>query len=666
MVPPRAGGSGSTGITSVLLWRRIPATSAHAITPAPLIVSAEMGALLVLVLAWLGAAPPDWNPHLDPAGLREHLDRAVPAALAASGAPGAVVTVVEGPRVLVAEGWGLADVDEGRPMDADTVVRIASLSKTFTASAVAQLEAEGALDIDADVQRYLSGVRIPARHSQPVTVRRLLSHTAGFINYNSGRITADLADDHPAGEDLAAFLLGSMPPQIYAPGRGVLYCNHGNALAGLVVEAIAEVPFQVHVRETIFDPLGMASSGYAPGERTASLATSYVPGDDGLVVQPYWHFHTVPASGVMTTARDMAPYLIMHLQGGTYEGRTVLAPAAFERMRTPVAAIHPALPSYHYAFAFGQTAGHATRSHGGSVPAFLSKMVLFDELGVGVFVAQNAFGDSIADEIIESIAHRFLPPPPPSETIVPEGDGHPPDGSAWFGTYAPLTKHDTAAFTRPRARLLEPGIVVHVDDAGFLTVDGDRFVYTGDNVFRRERRDHEAEAVVFVEHDDGSTWIHRGLVSGYLRPGHASPWLHLPLWGLCALVLVGASFAPLAWMRVPRPHRWRLLATAYASRLVVAGVAVPQLYAAWVDHGQPVYLHPLRFGIPGWVTVVHALVWPGAAALAILAVLGSVRAETRLETPRLRRVGLWAAAAGLCVIALRIYWHVPSPGLLPP
>lgn len=620
-----------------------------------------MGMLAMSVTLALVAGQ-DAHAPIDAARLREHLDRAVPAALATTGAPGAVVAVVQGDRVLVADGWGLADIDSGREMSGDTVVRIASLSKTFTATCVAKLEAEGRLDLDAPIDEVLVSARVPDRFATPVTLRHLLGHTAGFINDNAGRVSEEAP---PA--DLGAYMRASMPPQLYPPGVAVLYANHGNALAGLAVEDVAGMPFEAYVRAEILGPLGMDHSGYALDERTeAALATSYVARDGVLSAHPYWHFKTVPASSLMTSAEDMARYMIMHLQGGVFEGRQILPPAAAARMREPVSVVHPALPTYHYAFAFGTTAGHRTRSHGGSVPAFLSRVVLFDELGVGVFVAQNAFGDSIADAIVDGIATELLPPAEVAP-IEREGDGRaPPEIERLAGAFVPLTGRETSAFTRPLVQLLEPPIVVAIDDDGFLTVDGDRFEHGGELVFRRAREGKAPEVLAFVTAEDGTAWVHRGLQSAFARPWHAARWLHAALWLACVFVLVPGAVAPLFWSRVAPRHRWRLIPTAYGARLVLAGVIVPAAWSAWLDRGQPDYLRPLRFGIPGWVTVVDALPWVGAAVLGALWLSITLRRSTRTEIPRLRAATLAIACASIVVLGLRLYWRVPGPGLEPP
>ncbi|MCA9653977.1 MAG: beta-lactamase family protein [Myxococcales bacterium] len=599
-----------------------------------------MSALVISLALLLHAAPP-----IDPEALREQLDELVPARLQATGIPGVVVSVVQDDRVLLVGGWGWADLERGEAMDGErTVVRVASISKTFTATAIAQLEAEGRLSIDDPVNEHLPAVALPERFEPPVTLRHLLSHTAGIINNNVGRVSRT-----PPSDGLAAFLGETMPPQVRPPGRVVLYSNHGNALAGLVVEQVGGTLFAEHVERSLLEPLGMDHSSFElRPELEDALATGYVVDEHGRrVPYEYLYFRTVPASTLHTTAADMARFMIMHLEGGRFEGRTVLHPEAHRRMRRTQAVIHPALPSYHYAFLHGTTAGHRSRSHGGSVPAFLSRVVLLDEAGVGIFVAQNGLGPSLHAELVDAIVERFLPPAALRQ-VVAAGDGRPEDPEALVGRFDHASKHDTPAFTRGLARLLEPPLRVELDDEGFLRVDGERFVRTGDRVFERVREAKEPEVVVFVADADGVVrWVHRGASSAERMPWHRARWIEGGLLGAVLLVLgVGA----LGGRRRPR------LVT-LAARLALVGSVVPLLYAAWVDAGQEAYLRPLRFGMPGWLPVLRMAVPLGAG-------LGWVAAWRERGASHRLRVALLVAVAATALPLWELSWRPPEPGLV--
>lgn len=597
---------------------------------------------MLLWTAWLPlsllAMPP-----VDAAQLRAHLDEHVPQQMEESGVPGVVVSVVQGDRVLLAKGWGQADRERDIPMDGQrTVVRVASISKTFTATLVAQLEDEGRLDVDAPVDEYLQGIALPERYDSPATLRHLLSHSSGLINNNVGRVSRQAPT-----QSLADFLTETMPPAVRPPGVAIVYSNHGNALAGLAVEQVTGVPFAEYAEQALLAPLRMESSSFVLGpEIESALAVSYVPDGDELHPQEYLHFKTVPASALHTTAADMAHYMIMHLRQGRFEGTQVLSADAVQRMIEPVPALDPALPTYHYAFAHVRASGHPTRSHGGSVPAFLSRLVLFDEHEFGVFVCQNSLGKSIGPEIVESIAEHFLPAPTLPK-VMPAGDGRPEDPDAVAGHYRRVSKSDTPAFTRGLALLLEKASHVTTDADGFLTIDGERFLRTGPGVFQRERDGKAPEAVVFVTDESGrAQWLHRGLSSAERRAWHASPWVQLPALAFAWLILLLATLRRQGLVRA-------------AAGLALAGVTLPFLYVAWIDAGQVAYLRPLRFGMPGWLEAVRALLPAGA-------VLAWIVTGRRPGKGGSRSAAIAVALASTGLIAWFWLWSAPLPGLLRP
>ena len=593
-------------------------------------------------LLWVAFAGP--GDSIDGRRLAEDVDRVVGGHIASTGVPGVVVAVTEGERIVLLRGWGVANVETGEAMDPKTtLVRIASLSKTFTATAVAQLEDAGRLDIDGDVDHYLARVSTAGRFDEPITVRHLLAHTSGFINYNSGRVTREA----PRPEDFETFIARTMPPRMHPPGTATLYTNHGNALAGLVVQDVAGVPFAQYVHDAILAPLGMEQTYYYLDAHQPGLAQSYEVDDDGKVTPwPYEYFKTIPASAVHTTAADMTAYLMLHAGTGRVGGAQVLSAAAMERMRTPYPTVHPALPQYHYAFAPVTFEGHRGRAHGGSVPAFLSRMVVFDDAGVGVFVAQNAFGPNVAQDVIEAVAGAL--PKMSAQRVQAAGDGRPSDGLALAGDYRVLDKHETAAFTRPFAVLVQDPMRVRIDDDGFVEADGKRYLRTGQRVFQAEREDGGLDTLVFVEGEDGAiAWVHENRRSAYRPAWHARRELQLFAWlvalGLLAFGLFGARRPHL-----PQGRLWTALAIA-----AIVGAAGPHLCALVMDRGQPVYTHPMRLGIPAWIEILRWV--PRGAALLGIALL--VRPTMR------HRPGLLITLGAALWVALEAYWRTPPPGL---
>lgn len=614
-------------------------------------------AWLVFVMAPAAATPTE--APIDAEALAATLDRLVPEKLRETGAPGVLVTVVQDDRVVLARGYGLADVARAIPMDAErTLFRAASISKTVTATAVAQLEAQGRVSLDAPVDVALDGWRVPPRFDTPVTLRHLLSHTGGFINHNIGR-----ASPTPIADRFAAFMAETMAPQVYPPGRVVLYSNHGNALAGLAVEQVTGVPFARYVRDRLFEPLRMHDSTFALDPALADrVATGYLMDDgDPRPAEPL-HVRTVPASGLVTTAHDLGRFMILLLSDGEVDHRRVIDAEALARMRTPDAGLHPALPAFHYAFAHTTVAGHPARRHGGSVPGYLSRMVLFDRHGVGIFVGHNAFGLGLRDELVDAIAEQVLPAPPPPPAVVPAGDGRPVDAAEIRGTYQPASIADTPGPSRALVQLgLDPW-VVDQDDEGYLTLNGERFVRSGELLFQRAQEAGPPEALVFVRDGSGEVrWAHRGQSSAQRRSPLASPWVQWPIIGVALLVLALAASlgrGPIGGPAASRAERGLVIA---AAGLALLGVVGPLVAIAWIDQGQPPLMRPLRFGPPWWWWPLRSTTGLGAALA-----LGAMIVRARDPGPRRFAGGApWVLGALTGLVLLQWAWSTAAAGLWP-
>ncbi len=595
---------------------------------------------------------------IDAAALETELDRVVPQRLEQTGAPGVLVAVVQDGRVVLVQGWGMADVEREVPMDPErTLFRVASISKLFTATAIAQLEDQGRIDLDAPVDDALGGPRLRATFEEPVTLRHLLSHTSGVLNHNIGRVS-----DSPPNQSFAEFMLETMSPRVQPPGRIVLYSNHGNALAGLVIERVSGEPFEAYMEAHVLRPLGMHDSTFEyEVDEPARLATGYwIEGGVPRPVAPLY-VKTVPASGLKTTAAELARFMLLHLSHGDVGESSVLSAAALDRMRTRPDGLHPALPVFHYGFSHTWVAGHPARRHGGSVPGYLSRMVLFDDHGIGIFVAHNAFGLGLRDELVGVIAQQVLPPAPEPPPVVIAGDGRPPDTEALVGAYRRASLEDTPGRNRMVTMLSQAPLVVDVDPDGFLTVEGDRFVRTGALAYQRAREGKRPETVVFVRDEAGTVrWIHRGSRSAWRRPWTTARTLQLPLLGLSGLVLL---FVALGGPGLRYPKGKRRLAT-LSAWLVLLGSVLPLLYIAWVDQGQPVLMRPLRFGRPWWFVLLRGGVLLGGA----LAVVSAIRRQRAQPRPplSLRMLG-WATVVSVGVVLLvELSWSTPAPGLLPP
>jgi CubicO group peptidase (beta-lactamase class C family) len=189
--------------------------------------------------------------------------------------PGATVAVVQDGQLLFAKGYGYANLERRTPVVADqTLFRVGSVSKLFTWTAVLQLVEQGKLDLEADVNTYLTEFQIPATYPRPITLAHLLTHTAGFEDRQIGITVASADKLVPLG----SYLADAMPARVFAPGTVTAYSNYGNTLAGYIVERVASQPFAQYIEQHIFAPLDMRHSTFAqqlPPDQAAQLAVSY-------------------------------------------------------------------------------------------------------------------------------------------------------------------------------------------------------------------------------------------------------------------------------------------------------------------------------------------------------------------------------------------------------
>ena len=230
--------------------------------------------------------------------------------------PGASVSVVREQTLAWTAGFGFADLETGRRPDADTVYRVASISKTFTAPAVVQLRDRGRLTLDDPLVRHLpefGAVRVHHGRVEDVTLRRLLSHRSGLVS--EGPFAYWDTRQFPELDEVLAAL--PRTEVVLAPDAGAKYSNLAFALLGEVVARLSGEPFPDYVRRHLFAPLGMDSSSFRPDEALlARMAVGYEPHPFEDRPQPAGHTPArglAAAAGLYTTAADLARWLGLQL-----------------------------------------------------------------------------------------------------------------------------------------------------------------------------------------------------------------------------------------------------------------------------------------------------------------------------------------------------------------
>ncbi|MFC4062450.1 serine hydrolase domain-containing protein [Planomonospora corallina] len=555
------------------------------------------------------------------AALAGFFDEAVPARLARDRVPGAVVSVVSGGRTVFTGGYGLADVrrkvafDPGR-----SLVRIGSITKLFTWTAVMQQVEAGRLDLDADVNRYLKAFRVPASHPEPVTLRTLMNHTAGFEERVIGSGARTAADVPPLGE----YLAGHLPARVRPPGEISAYSNHGAALAGHIVAQVSGEPYDAYVRRHLLEPLGMTRSTATepvPASLAPDLALSYDSDADPPRAVPF-DFDPMPPDGsISATAGDMANFMIAHLNGGRFGDATVLGPETAARMHRRSFSADPRLGGYAHGFMDRVMGGHRVLMHDGSWEGFRSVLILVPGCDLGMFLSVNGTGGvETAGELTRMFLGRFAPPPAAAGDVPERAPASPAaEAAPREGFYAPA-RHN--ASTIEKIVLLLGPSRLRVEGDGTVRFKGREWTPRGRGLYASADGDH----LVAVAGGDGRRYVATDGPAYRLMTAAEGPVLNLAVLAGFAVTALSALAVPAAavWRRArrrPAPSAaWRS-ARALAGGAALLGLGFLVLLAVRVlgDTGDFLY------GLPADMRVllgVPLVVLAMAAAAAVCTVKG--------------------------------------------
>ncbi len=397
------------------------------------------------------------------------LDGLITMQLAREDIAGAVVVVVKDGKVLLGKGYGYSDVAKRTPVSVATIFRPGSISKLFTWTAVMQLVEQGKLDLDRDVNDYLD-FQIPHTYGRPVTLRNLMTHSAGFEEVVKGLEVEKVADLTPLG----TYLRHNVPRQIHAPGAVPAYSNYGADLAGYIVERVSGRPFESYIEDYIFHPLGMKTATFrqpTPDRLQPLMSQGYK-----VASQPAEPFELLtpepaPSGSLALAATDIAPFIVAHLQDGQYQGVQILRPETARLMHARQFTMHPDVDGMALGFYEENRNGHKIIGHGGDLAYFHSDLHLVTDAGVGFFISYNSSGTGDTDPrafVWEQFMDRYFPFSPSNAPGVTDAAKREAQQAA--GSYVASRREETTVLSFLWYALV--GKTVSVDPDGTLKMDG--------------------------------------------------------------------------------------------------------------------------------------------------------------------------------------------------
>lgn len=317
------------------------------------------------------------------------------------GVPGVSVAVIDGCEVVWSRAWGVKNAETRAPVTPETLFQAASISKPVAAMGMLRLVEAGTLDLDAPVATYLSSWTPPAHEfHEPVTLRRLASHTAGTNVHGFPGYARSAPRPGTAGVLRGEGNTDAVVVEL-EPGREHRYSGGGTTILQLVVEDVTGRSFEEYMAEAVLEPVGMMHSTFSqplPEDRWADAAAGHR--SDGSPVEEEWHVYPEKAAaGLWTTPTDLARLAVEIQRSLRGESNAVLSEGMTRTMLDPVRS--------NYGLGFATFPDVGQFGHGGANEGFRASLAAFRD-GRGIAVMTNGDqGGAVAEELRMAIAREY-------------------------------------------------------------------------------------------------------------------------------------------------------------------------------------------------------------------------------------------------------------------
>ncbi len=515
----------------------------------------------------------------NPADLGFFLDGMMSAYMPSYHIAGAAVTVVRNGEILLSRGYGYADMAKKIKVDPEsTLFRTGSTGKLITWTAVMQLVEQGKISLDRDINFYLKDFKVPSTFPEPITMKHLLTHTAGFEDVAIGLMARTPSGLVPLGRVLRE----KMPARIFPPGTITAYSNYGAALAGYIVEQVSGLSYEDYVEENVFKPLGMSRSSVRqplPAALADEMAVGYKFEGGQYKPQGFELFRgLVPAGTMSSTVVDMARFMIAHLEQGSYRSGRILKESTIRLMHSRLFSSDPRISGM--ACGFWEYHHNQLRllEHGGDTMYFHTFLDLIPEKKVGIYLAYSGSavtGPSLNRiEFIRAFVDRYFPGIDSSAPMTLPG--HKGRVAKCVGYYW-LSRSNLTTFEKLETLFSRVRIKATLD--GRLIYGNTTWTETEPLVFREDRGQ---DKIIFQQ--DASGAVSRFISSripplSFLRvPWHFDPNLHLLVFAFCFLMFLSTlrwSLGPL-WRRICKKNDpWKAIPLGW--RLPMIGLGIMNL-----------------------------------------------------------------------------------------
>lgn len=420
-------------------------------------------------------------------------DQAIQEIIDTKKAKGATATLIINGDVTMTKGYGYADELLNLKIDGERIgFRIGSISKTFVAVAALIAMEDGKIDLDTDISQYLP-IDFP-KFKYPVTMKNLLTHTAGFEEQVTGMAVKNISDTEP----LSVSVVKHMPAQIFKPNDTASYSNYGIALAAYVIENVTGDDFAAYCEKKIFEPLGMNRTTFTYMQDKVYVSKAYLPnGEETMEV----YMKLYPEGSAISTAEDMAKYIKWLLS----ENDGLIDKTNKEQLFIKQYAMSDAFEGIGYTWNRKVRNGILYYDKKGETLHFYSKVVLYPEQNSGLFLSFNTY---VPEDEINAVIARV------SDLLLGEKESLTPKSGGTIdiaGSYA----NAWSSFRTPEKilRLFIPSKMVDISGSlkkGY-TFEGEKITHLGNDAY-----DTPIGVVKFLE-KNGKTLLATDFSQTYIR-----------------------------------------------------------------------------------------------------------------------------------------------------
>lgn len=372
-----------------------------------------MIAILSITLACLSVAKA--QSIYDKSDVSSFVDGIMASNMAENKNASAVIKIMKDGEVIFSKGYGHIDTEQKIPVSPETsLFRPGSISKLFTWVSVMQLVEQGRLDLDTDVNEYITSFKVDDTYpGQPITMRHLMTHTPGFEDGFIGHLFIDSPERFLP---LEVSLGNTQPKRINPPGKVSSYSNWSTALAGLIVQNISGISFNEYVKQNIFDPLGMRYSSFEeplPQPLLDNMATAYDYGTGKFNSHHYEYISNFgPAGALAASADDISKFARMLIAGGEFDGKRILSSESIDQMLNDGFTYDPRLRGIGLGF-FKWRWGPDEMGlfgHGGNTDYFASHLSMSQSADFMIFLSVSGQGGrTTANALIKAFYDRYFP-----------------------------------------------------------------------------------------------------------------------------------------------------------------------------------------------------------------------------------------------------------------